>query len=186
MSSDSRWRIRCRVTTALCCTLAPLLAAAAASPARAADECGAVPPGGGTVECPSADYPTGISYDAGVEDLTVVVDPGSTVEGGFDLQGQNDLSAWLYGVSVSSGDNFLNAVSVVSNAGQVIVHASNASTSGDGAAGVYVRDGGTYAGVYAGTVATSGDGAAGVEVIGNSGYQVVVADFTTTTGDAST
>src|SRR3954466_13503804 len=79
MSSGVRLRLRCRVTTALCCSLASVLAAA--SPAWAADECGPVPSGGGAVECPTGDYPDGISYDAGVEDLAVVVDPGSTLEG---------------------------------------------------------------------------------------------------------
>jgi hypothetical protein len=185
MGSDGRLRTRCRVTTALCCTLAPLLAVIAASPARAADECGAVPPGGGTVECPTADYPDGISYDAGVEDLTVVVDPGSTVEGGFNLNGQSDLSALLYGVSVSSTDDFISAVSVNSTGGRLILHVADASTSGDGAAGVYARDGGGYAAVYSGTVATTGDGSAGVQLIGDYGYQVVVADFTHTMGDGS-
>ena len=183
MSSDGRLRIRCRATTALC-TLAPLLAFAA-SPARAADECGPVPLGGGTVECPTANYPDGISYDAGVEDLTVVVDSGSTVESGFSLVGDSDLSAILDGVSVSSTDDFENAVSVDSGSGQLILRVADATSSGDGAAGVYTRSDGSYAALYSGNVSTSGDGSTGVEAIGDAGYQVVVADFTTTTGQDS-
>jgi len=128
MSSDGRLRIRCRATTALCCTLAPLLAFVA-SPAHATAECGPVPPGGGTVECPTADYLDGVSYDAGVEDLTVVVDPGSTVESGFSLVGDSDLSAILDGVSVSSTDDFESAVSVDSGRGQLILHVADASSS---------------------------------------------------------
>jgi len=184
MSSDGRLRIRCRATTALCCTLAPLLAFVA-SPAHATAECGPVPPGGGTVECPTADYLDGVSYDAGVEDLTVVVDPGSTVESGFSLVGDSDLSAILDGVSVSSTDDFESAVSVDSGRGQLILHVADASSSGDAAAGVYTRSTGSYAALYSGNVSTSGDGSAGVEAIGDAGYQVVVADFTTTTGQDS-
>jgi len=183
MSSDGRLRIRCRATTALCCSLASL-AALAASPAKAADECGPVPLGGGTIECPTADYPDGISYDAGVEDLTVVVDPGSTLEDAFSLIGNADLTADLSGDSVTTTSDFANGVSVNSTAGAIGIRVGDVSTSGDGAAGVYSR-GIDYALIYSGNVTTTGDGSAGVEAIGNAGYEVVVADFTNTSGEGS-
>src|SRR5256885_260182 len=183
MSSGVRLRLRCRVTTALCCSLASMLAAA--SPAWAADECGPVPSGGGAVECPTGDYPDGISYDAGVEDLAVVVDPGSTLEGGFDLVGQADLGADLSGVTVTTTDDFEAGVSLDSAAGDAGIRASVVSTSGDGAAGIYSRAADGYTLIYSGNVATTGDGSAGLQVISSGGDQVIVADFTSTTGEGS-
>src|SRR5687767_15980068 len=57
-------------------------AAAGASPAKAQNECGAPPPGGGTVTCTPAGnpYPGGIDYDPVVADLTVVLQAGVVVD----------------------------------------------------------------------------------------------------------
>jgi hypothetical protein len=54
--------------------------AMAPSIARAQQECGPPPPGGGTVTCPAGNYPNGIRYDV-ADDLTVVLDPGVTTAG---------------------------------------------------------------------------------------------------------
>src|SRR5204863_6903239 len=58
-----------------------LVYAAVPTAARAQDECGAPPPGGGTVTCPPSNnpYPNGITYNGAVEDLTVVLEPTVTV-----------------------------------------------------------------------------------------------------------
>src|SRR5687768_13440664 len=65
-----------------------LVYAAAASPAQAQDECGAPPPGGGTVTCPAGLYPDGISYDV-VDDLTVVLQPGVETEDTVSVLGDD-------------------------------------------------------------------------------------------------
>ena len=55
--------------------------AALPSAALAQNECGAPPPGGGTVTCPPAGnpYANGITYNGVVEDLTVVLEPDVVV-----------------------------------------------------------------------------------------------------------
>jgi len=195
MELRARSRLRCRASTALCCTLASLIAVSAA-PAQAADECGPVPLGGGTVECPAADYPGGVSYDAGVEDLTVVVDALSSVENGLALSGDANLTATLSGVSISSIDDFDPAISLNSAGGDVVLDlssseasgflASSITTDGDGSAGIYARTATGKISIYGATAITSGDGSAGIETISTSGNQDIAADFIATKGEGST
>ena len=184
MSSDGRLRIRCRVTTALCCSLASL-AAFAGTPAQAADECGPVPLGGGTIECPTADYPSGISYDAGVEDLTVVVDPGSTLEGPLDLQGLADLAAFANGASIDTSADNQDGVSLDSIVGDLTVAVSDVTTSGANSDGVLAitQDGGIVIGNGIkgrnGTITTYGGGSDGIHAEAGGDIQISSANIET-------
>jgi hypothetical protein len=57
-----------------------------AAPAWAANECGVVPPGGGTVTCPAGEYPNGIHYFTFVP-TEIRLEPGFVARGDSSLEG---------------------------------------------------------------------------------------------------
>ena len=60
-----------------------------AAPARAANECGAPPPGGGTVTCPAGEYPTGIDYVT-PDALEILLAPGVVTRGTSSIDVSGD------------------------------------------------------------------------------------------------
>ncbi|HEX8641285.1 MAG TPA: hypothetical protein VF704_09035 [Allosphingosinicella sp.] len=174
--------------------------AAATSPAHAQNECGAPPPGGGTVTCePSGNpYEDGIQYPGVIDDLTVVLEPAVRVEGGVRI------SSSAPGVDlVLSGptDTFVTsdqtnpgaAAAVSSSAGTVAVFLDDVTSTQDVVRAI-VATGDFSVTVSADTLTTSGALFAGGilatennldESLASTGTNVSV-NSVTTVGDGST
>ncbi|HYJ29957.1 MAG TPA: autotransporter domain-containing protein [Allosphingosinicella sp.] len=151
---------------------------AAPSAAMAQNECGAPPPGGGTVTCTPAGnpYPSGIDYDppAGlVADLTVVLQPGVVVTNAGTPAHPNgvEIGSSTAGVDLSlqagtqtqittTAANH-DAVDVVATDGTVAVAVDDVDTTQSGSRGIVASGRGRTV-VTADTVATLGDNADGI------------------------
>ncbi|MEM8695951.1 MAG: autotransporter domain-containing protein [Pseudomonadota bacterium] len=139
-------------------------AMALASPATAADECGVLPGGGGTVTCSDVDnpFPNGITYVTPTDPITLVA--GDTIvvtTAGADLEG-NDNDGGTGTVAVNS--------------------AAAIMTAGDNAEGIEVNTTTGDASVrHDGTINTSGSGAEGIRINTTSGNASI-----TGTGNVST
>ena len=137
------------------------------SAAFAQNECGAPPPGGGTVTCTTAGnpYAGGIEY-APVEDLTVVLEPGVIVDEGITVtSGTPGVDIRIEGgtdtqISSTESGTPNDGVHVTSN-GTSFIEVDDVSTTGDSSNGIF---GAGFAGstVIADTVSTTGDSSAGI------------------------
>jgi hypothetical protein len=153
--------------------------AAAPTAAMAADECGAPPPGGGTVICTPAgnDYPNGIDYDPPgglVADLTVVLEPGVVVRNNGSATNPNGvaMSSNAPGVDLSlqgpvNVDIRANAaghdgVDVEATDGTATVAVDEVNTFADDSRGIAVSGLGTVT-VTALSSQTQGDNSAAIQ-----------------------
>jgi len=146
--------------------------------ALAANECGAPPPGGGTVTCTPAGnpYPGGIDYDPPmglVADLTVVLQPGVVVTNNGNVVNPNgvEIGSSSEGVDlvlqagtntlISTGADNHDGVDVVSTDGTVSVAVDDVSTTGLSSDAVIASGRGSVV-VTGDTISTIGNYAYGV------------------------
>lgn len=167
-----------------------------ASPAFAQNECGAPPPGGGTVTCTTDEnpYPDGIEYLAPT-DLTVVLEPGVVVaqgvtllSGAFGVDLRLEAAVDTQISSTETGSPFGDGVGVVGS-GSVYVAVDDVDTAETQSSGIFAQSG-TDAIVIADTVQTSGDVSSGIVALRfplkyTGGDISVTANSVTTQGDAS-
>lgn len=131
--------------------------AMAPSIARAQQECGPPPPGGGTVTCPAGNYPNGISYEV-ADDLTVVLDPGVTTAGRVTLlsfSAGTDL-ALRAPTNTSINSTFLDGVIVFTGNGTASVIVDRVTMTGNSFGQGVAVFGGGGAFVTSNTITTSG------------------------------
>ena len=144
-----------------------LVYAAVPSPALAQSECGAPPPGGGTVTCPPSlnPYPNGINYPGVVDDLTIVLEPNLVVTdsiittsttAGVDLriEGRTD-------TSVSTTISGSPGMSIDAGAGTVYAGADSVSTTASFSRGI-TADSSDGTIVFVNDVSTAGKYSPGV------------------------
>ena len=168
------------------------------SVAAAQNECGAVPPGGGTVVCAAAGnpYPGGITYVSPTDDLTVVLNSGVIIDAAapaaaaLSVTGGGDAGVTLTGGSataITASGAGANAVRVIAGDNAAATLSGQIQATGTSADAVVVA-GGNLATVTVGanTIITASDGNgivltsvngstlnnAGVIGINNSGFAV--------------
>lgn len=193
---------------ALACVAAPAaVVIGAPTPAKAADECGALPLVG-VQTCPTGEYPTGITYTGVAGDALLQLDSAAQVLDTVTLDAAGDVSFLAQGDTLITSDTgpgliatagndvnlLLDAVEttadgaegvVVNAAGQVAVDVDSIVTSGDASDALNI-DAGEGVTVTAGTLNTSGTDSEGVELVSLSGPVSLNADAIETLGDAST
>lgn len=135
------------------------IAVLAATPAKAANECGT--PSGGVVQCDESDAPFngGITYDV-AGDLTLNVEDGLAI----------------------APDAGLNGIVVLAPTGSVVISAGGADVTSEDAGAIGVAARGDIT-VEVDDVATSGLGAWGITTFTFDGDTVIEADTVTTDGD---
>lgn len=168
---------------------------AAPTAAMADNECGAPPPGGGTVTCTSAGnpYPNGVYYIAPPADLTValdsdvVIDTSGTLNPGILILGVGNTAMTVdgrNGASITTDSDGGFGILGATNDGALTLGIGSVSTSGANATGVFASSATGATTVDAGTVNTSGDNAHGIAAYTNSG-DINVSGFTVVTQGAN-
>lgn len=156
-----------------------------AAPARAANECGPPPPGGGAVTCPAGEYPNGIDYVAG--NLDILLQPGvvtrdtSTIQSSGNVRVIGPVQTSLNALSSTAVEN--PALSIRAN-GSAFAQIDSLTTSGIFSAGLFIFSQSGDVRAEVGTVATSGAISRGVDAFGGLGSRniSVQAGSVTTTG----
>ncbi|MEO7814785.1 MAG: hypothetical protein ABIR87_04995 [Sphingomicrobium sp.] len=164
-----------------------------ASPAAAADECGAPPPAGGTVTCTTAGnpYPNGIFYIAPANltinllDGVVIDTAGSLNPGILAIAGTQDATINVNGVTnttISTTDSGAFGALIATNSGVLGVALDRVTTTGDNASGILASSSEGAITVSANNIATSGNSASGVDANTNISNVTIDVGTITTAG----